>query len=105
MNMRELARETIEEMRDGICWLAVWKENKTWQYQEFWPMDVDDTEPIFEPEDMPRLAEIHDVDEKAIMVNSFYSNIGPYETMTIRSLQDGLAWTYNSRLNNLSRYL
>ena len=104
MIMRDLARQTIGEMRDGICWLAVWKENKTWQYDIFWPMDVDDTEPVFEPDDMPRLQDIHDIDSGAILVNSYYSNIGPYEDMTIRSLQDGLSWCYNERHNLLMRF-
>ena len=105
MIMRDVARQTIDEMRDGICWLALWKTRGTWQYEIFWPQDMEDTAPVFREEIFQRLREISEEDSRAILVNSYYCNVGPYEKMTLRSLQDGLAWNYSERRNILSRLL
>lgn len=47
-----------------------------------------------EPDDAQRLTEIYKDDNRAILVNGYYKNLGDLETMTLDSLCDGIRFQY-----------
>ena len=56
------------DLRNGIAWLAFWREGRSWQAEAF-HLDLDDT---LYPEDRARLAEIQAADPRAVVVNDAY---------------------------------
>lgn len=77
-SLRNCARSIREEAADGICWIVLWKEGRSWNVETIWPedMDYDKGIMVLELDDLERLREIVKVDSVAILVNGEYSNIG-----------------------------
>lgn len=100
-SLRTIARNTLEEARDGIAWIALYKEGRGWQAACFWP-DIDkDGRLAFEAEDMAKIKAILAADPHAILVNGWYSNLGSIDDMTADALVDYLRWQYESGFNQL----
>ena len=96
MNLKQIARDNIYEMRDAICWMALYKVGRSWEYAIMWP-DVDDRHcsPVLtDPDERQEARNIVAVDPNAVFLNGYYCNLGPLEDMTIESLADGLRWQY-----------
>ena len=102
-SLKEEARWILDDARDGIAWLAIWKTGRTWHAEI---MYVDYTEGRSYPrkaeeewkidsEDAARLREILAEDPEAILVNPVYCNLGPFEDMTLSSLIDGIRFQYS----------
>ena len=53
-SLRDVVSEYQDDLRNGIAWLAFWREGRSWQAEAF-HLDLDDT---LYPEDRARLAEI-----------------------------------------------
>lgn len=67
--IREIARQYRDEIMDGIAWVAIWKEGKSWKAQAFWLNT--DTDKI-EDEDMSIARDIVAADANAIFINEYY---------------------------------
>ena len=39
-SLRNCARSIREEAADGICWIALWKEGRSWNVDTIWPEDM-----------------------------------------------------------------
>lgn len=103
-SLKEEARFILDDARDGIAWLAIWKTGRTWHAETMY----DDVEYIegrryprrteskwrIEDEAAARLREIWAEDHNAILVNPYYDNLGPFEEMTLASLIDGIRFQY-----------
>lgn len=61
--IREIARQYRDEIMDGIAWVAIWKEGKSWKAQAFWLNT--DTDKI-EDEDMSIARDIVAADANAV---------------------------------------
>ncbi len=103
-SLRECARRMLDTGRDGIGWIALWKEGRSWDAEDFYPdVDYDLGEADLYPWDVTRLKEIIDIDPDAIFVNSWYHNLGDTEAMDAASLDAALRWQYvccHPRLSN-----
>ena len=98
-SLRECARNIREDAADGIAWIAVWKEGRSWNAEPFYPEDFDygcATMKI-EADDFERLQEIMKADPAAMFVNGYYTNIGCHDDGTLPDVQvlvDALRWQY-----------
>ena len=104
-SLKEEARFILDDARDGIAWLAIWKTGHTWHAEAMYSDDVEYTEGRryprrtesswrIEDEAAARLREIWAEDHNAILVNPYYDNLGPFEEMTLASLIDGIRFQY-----------
>ncbi|MBQ7558070.1 MAG: hypothetical protein IJT00_08400 [Lachnospiraceae bacterium] len=99
-SIREAARDVLDVARDGIGWIALWKEGRGWWWRVFWP----DFDPwtrritFSDKEDVEELREISQMDPGAIVVNSYIHNLGCYLEGSAKDLAEGLKWQY--RLQN-----
>ena len=101
-SIRTVARSVLGEARDGIGWIAVWREGRSWHGWAFFPEDVDrNGVPRWSEEDMEQIAEIVKADKNAIMVNAWWHNLGDTTDMTADSLAHALRWQYDEIAANL----
>ena len=103
-SIREIVRYYNDEIQDGIAWVAIWKNGRSWEAEAFWPEDgCYDEGFIFEREDMERMEEIIKIDCKAVMLNGYYRNCGTIENerVSIDSIVRGVEWNYYNRYNQL----
>ena len=101
-SLRNTAQRVLEEARDGIAWIALYKEGRGWGAGCFWP-DLDrNGEFQFDEDDIQELKEILTIDPNAIFVNGYYSNLGPLYEMTREILASALRWQYENQYNQLA---
>ena len=99
-SLRDVVSEYQDDLRNGIAWLAFWREGRSWQAEAF-HLDLDDT---LYPEDRARLAEIQAADPQAVVVNGYYSGyLG--EEMSVAELVAGVRHHYDNGLNNISPFI
>ena len=67
-SLRDSVKDYQEELRDGIAWVAFWKEGRSWN-AELFHLEVDGT---LEPFDRSRLEEIKAADPAAVILNGYY---------------------------------
>ena len=96
-SLRDVVSEYQDDLRNGIAWLAFWREGRSWQAEAF-HLDLDDT---LYPEDRARLAEIQAADPRAIVVNGYYSGYLS-EEMSVAELAAGVRHHYDNGLNTFS---
>lgn len=93
--LRQTAQDMIDIAREGIGWIALWKDGKGWMAMDYYP-DIDrDDNLIFEDYDIDSLQNIVALDPRAILVNGWYHNLGDTTCMTRDSLAEALRWQYN----------
>ena len=68
-SLRDKVKELQEDLRDGIAWVAFWKEGRSWNAEDF-HLEMGD---YLYPEDKSRLMEIRETDPAAVVVNGYYS--------------------------------
>ena len=99
-SLRDMVSEYQDDLRNGIAWLAFWREGRSWQAEAF-HLDLDDT---LYPEDRARLAEIQAADPRAVVVNGYYSGyLG--EEMNVAELVAGVRHHYDNGLNNIVPFM
>ena len=99
-SLRDMVSEYQDDLRNGIAWLAFWREGRSWQAEAF-HLDLDD---ILYPEDRARLAEIQAIDPQAVVVNGYYSGyLG--EEMNVAELAAGVRHHYDNGLNNIAPFM
>lgn len=101
-SLRDVVRRNKDELRDGIAWVAFWKEGRSWQAEYFYLECEDD---ILCPEDKTRLEEIQDIDPSAVVLNGYYCGyLG--EEMNVNELAAGVRWHYeNGSANDISSFI
>ena len=99
-SLRDMVSEYQDDLRNGIAWLAFWREGRSWQAEAF-HLDLDDT---LYPEDRARLVEIQTADPRAVVVNGYYSGyLG--EEMNVAELAAGVRHHYDNGLNNIAPFI
>lgn len=94
-SIRTEAQDVLDIARDGIGWIALWKNGRSWRTMTFWPDITSDGDLVFEDFDREGLENIAAIDPRAILVNSWYHNLGDTTCMTRDSLADALRWQYD----------
>ena len=103
-SIRQIAQDVLYEARDGIAWIALYKEGRSWNAECFWGLF--DKQEVFTtdyPEDAERLREILSIDPNAIFVNAYLHNLGPIDDeMTRDTLAKALRWQYDMQYFRLA---
>ena len=99
-SLRDMVSEYQDDLRNGIAWLAFWREGRSWQAEAF-HLDLDDT---LYPEDRARLAEIQAAAPQAVVVNGYYSGYLS-EEMSVAELAAGVRHHYDNGLNNIAPFI
>lgn len=96
-SIKEIARDVLDVARDGIGWIAFWKDGKGWEAECFWVNYDPQTGRIEfnDEEDADELRRIYEKDCGAIFVNSYVHNLGVLDSEGTRDdLARGLKWQY-----------
>lgn len=95
-SLKNEARYVIDEARDAICWLAVWKTGRSWHISTVWPeydTNIDKFIGI-DGDELKELQETAKADSNALLINGYYYNLGSLEDMTRDGLANALRWHY-----------
>lgn len=95
-SIRKIASMYFDECYDGIQWIALWKEGKSWEAKVFYSVDYnekDGSTVAADAEELEQMEEILKLDQDAVLLNSYYCNLGG-EDMTVQSLANALRWQY-----------
>ena len=99
-SLRDTVKEYQEELRNGIAWVAFWKEGRSWNAESF-HLDVTDT---LYPEDRSRLEEIKAAAPAAVILNGYYcGQLG--EDMSLDELTAGVRYHYENSMNDLDGFI
>ena len=107
-SIRSAAQWVLDDCRDGIGWVAIWKEGRSWESERIYGVDFDEptyTATIDDPEEQERLQAILAIDPRAIIVNGYYHNLGDPECMTRDTLADALRWQYELQNATVANFL
>ena len=99
-SLREAVKQQQEELRDGIAWVAFWREGRSWNSESF-HLEMGET---LYPEDKMRLAEIQAADPKAVILNSYYCGYLD-ESMSLDGLAAGVRRHYENGLNDVTQFI
>ena len=96
-SLRDSVKDYQEELRDGIAWVAFWKQGRSWN-AELFHLEVDGT---LEPFDRSRLEEIKAADPAAVILNGYYcGHLG--ENMSLDELTAGVRHHYKNGTNDVA---
>ena len=99
-SLRDTVKDYQDELRDGIAWVAFWKQGRSWN-AEYFHLDMDDT---LYPEDRSRLEEIKSIDPAAVILNGYYcGHLG--EDMSLDELTAGVRYHYENSMNDLDGFI
>ena len=99
-SLRDSVKDYQEELRDGIAWVAFWKEGRSWN-AELFHLEVDGT---LEPFDRSRLEEIKAADPAAVILNGYYcGHLG--ENMSLDELTAGVRHHYKNGTNDVAGFI
>ena len=99
-SLRDSVKDYQEEPRDGIAWVAFWKEGRSWN-AELFHLEVDGT---LEPFDRSRLEEIKSIDPAAVILNGYYcGHLG--EDMSLDELTAGVRRHYENGYSNIGEFI
>lgn len=103
-SIRIEAQDVLDVAKDGIGWIAVWKNGRSWRTMTFWPDVAESGRPAFDDWELGGLKNMLEVDPGAVIVNSYYHNLGDIECMTRDSLADALRWHYELKTSAVRGY-
>ena len=99
-SLRDTVKDYQDELRDGIAWVAFWKQGRSWN-AEYFHLDMDDT---LYPEDRSRLEEIKRTDPAAVILNGYYcGHLG--EDMSLDELTAGVRYHYENSMNDIDGFI
>ena len=99
-SLRDSVKDYQEELRDGIAWVAFWKQGRSWN-AELFHLEVDGT---LEPFDRSRLEEIKAADPAAVILNGYYcGHLG--ENMSLDELTAGVRYHYENSMNDIDGFI
>lgn len=100
-SLKELIKNEYSTIADGIAWIVIYKEGRSWKCDYFYPEDGSYNDGyIFTDEDMEELHKISKIDPKAICINGYYMGFG--EDFTLQEMENKVLWMYTERLNQLN---
>lgn len=96
----DVVREWEQELRNGIAWVAFWKEGPSWDAQCVYLDDKD----LLVDEDTSALEEAIQKDPHAVVLNSYYCG-QIAEDMTVNELAAGVRHHYEQGTNSVVDFL
>lgn len=99
-SLKQVIKDNRDEIRDGIAWVVIYKEGRSWNAEAFWQEDgCYDEGLVFGAENYARLNELAVIDPKAICINGYY--ILPAEDLTLAEIEEKVWYFYMERRNQL----
>lgn len=99
-SLKEVIRENRNEIVEGMAWVVIWKNGRSWNCECFWEESGSYEDGYeFRSEDVKQMNEISKIDSKAIAMNGYYMAFG--EDFTLEELENKILLLYESRLNQL----
>lgn len=102
--LKEVCRYYKDDIENGIAWVAIWRNGRSWNAEAFWEEEGSYEEGYsFDAEDMQRMQEIIKEDCCAVMLNGYYTYCGTLEgeTVSLAKIVSGVEWNYYNRFNQL----
>ena len=99
-SLRYIVNQFKEELREGIAWVAFWKEGRLWNGEYFYL----DSEERLSVKDKTRLEEICSMDAGAVMVNGYYCSYFR-EDMSITEMAFGVRCHYENHYDDISSFM
>ena len=99
-SLASVIRTHYTDIAEGIAWVAIYKNGRSWECSCFWEEDGSYEEGlVFSAEDMEELRNISQTDHKAICINGYYMGFG--NDFTLKEMENKVLWMYTERLNQL----
>ena len=99
-SLRDTVKQYQEELRDGIAWVAFWREGRSWNGEDFY-LDAGDS---LTAEQKSRLEEIRQKDPTAVILNSYYCGYLAGD-MTVDELTAGVRRHYENGYNDVADFI
>ena len=99
-SLRDTVKQYQEELRDGIAWIAFWREGRSWNGEDFY-LDAGDS---LTAEQKSRLEEIRQNDPAAVILNSYYCGYLAGD-MTVDELTAGVRQHYENGYNDVADFI
>ena len=99
-SLRDTVKQYQEELRDGIAWVAFWREGRSWNGEDFY-LDAGDS---LTAEQESRLEEIRQKDPAAVILNSYYCGYLAGD-MTVDELTAGVRRHYENGYNDVADFI
>ena len=99
-SLRDTVKQYQEELRDGIAWIAFWREGRSWNGEDFY-LDTGDS---LTAEQKSRLEEIRQNDPAAVILNSYYCGYLAGD-MTVDELTAGVRRHYENGYNDVVDFI
>lgn len=99
-SLRDTVKQYQEELRNGIAWIAFWREGRSWNGEDFY-LDAGDS---LTAEQKSRLEEIRQKDPAAVILNSYYCGYLA-EDMTVDELTAGVRRHYENSYNDVADFI
>ena len=99
-SLRDTVKQYQEELRDGIAWVAFWREGRSWNGEDFY-LDAGDS---LTAEQKSRLEEIRQKDPTAVILNSYYCGYLA-GNMTVDELTAGVRRHYENSYNDVADFI
>ena len=100
-SLASVIRSRYDEIAEGIAWVVIYKNGRSWKCSCFWEEDGSyDEGLVFSAEDMEELRNISQTDHKAICINGNYMGFG--NDFTLKEMENKVLWMYTERLNQLN---
>lgn len=101
-SLRTISKQVFEEAKDGIAWIALYKEYDDWNVACFQPKIADPCHFVFAHDDLKELIKILAIDQNAILVNGKRFNFCLLDYMTVSDLENEFSLNYENRYHLLS---
>ena len=99
-SLRDTVKQYQEELRDGIAWIAFWREGRSWNGEDFY-LDTGDS---LTAEQKSRLEEIRQKAPAAVILNSYYCGYLAGD-MTVDELTAGVRRHYENGYNDVVDFI
>ena len=99
-SLRDTVKQYQEELRDGIAWIAFWREGRSWNGEDFY-LDTGDS---LTAEQKSRLEEIRQKDPAAVILNSYYCGYLAGD-MAVDELTAGVRRHYENGYNDVVDFI
>ena len=99
-SLRDTVKQYQAELRDGITWVAFWREGRSWNGEDFY-LDAGDSPTA---EQKSRLEEIRQNDPAAVILNSYYCGYLAGD-MTVDELTAGVRRHYENGYNDVVDFI
>ena len=99
-SLLDTVKQYQEELRDGIAWIAFWREGRSWNGEDFY-LDTGDS---LTAEQKSRLEEIRQKDPAAVILNSYYCGYLAGD-MTVDELTAGVRRHYENGYNDVVDFI